>query len=67
MNAVVTAGGRISGPLAEQTGQTIKCLIEFDGERLIDRVLRALHEAERIDRVCVVGPPEIRDSLPPGP
>lgn len=63
MHAVVTAGGRISGPLAEQTGQSIKGLIEFGGSRLIDRVLGALHEAEAVDRVCVVGPPEIRDTL----
>lgn len=64
MDAVVTAGGRISGPLVERTGQTIKCLIEFDGQRLIDRVLGALHGADCVERVCVVGPPEIRDSLP---
>lgn len=64
MDAVVTAGGRIAGALAEQTGQTIKCLIEFDGQRLIDRVLEALHESECVERVAVVGPPGIRDTLP---
>lgn len=63
MNAVVMAGGRISGPLAEQTGQTIKCLIEFDGMRLVDRILGALHQAETVDRVCLVGPDEIRDGV----
>lgn len=63
MHAVVTAGGRISGPLAEETGQTIKCLIEFNGQRLIDHVLNALRGAEAVENVCVVGPPEIKDSL----
>ena len=63
MDAVVTAGGRVKGELAELTGQSIKCLIEFDGRRLIDIVLDALHGAAGVDRVCVVGPPEIRDSL----
>lgn len=63
MKAVVTAGGRITGPLAELTGEHIKCLITFDGQRLIDRVLAALHGAQGVTGVVVVGPPEIRDSL----
>lgn len=63
MDAVVTAGGRVTGPLAEQTGQDIKCLIELDGRRLIDRVLDALHQAESVSRVTVVGPPEIKAGL----
>lgn len=62
-DAVVTAGGRISGPLAEMTGQQIKCLIEFDGQRLIDHVLSALHDADDIGRVILVAPPEIRDQV----
>ena len=66
-DAVVTAGGRISGPLAEMTGQSIKCLIEFDGKRLIDRVLDALHGAAGVGRVVVVAPPELRELVTLGP
>lgn len=57
---MVTAGGRIDGtPLAAVTGQSLKCLIEFNGKRLINHVLDALHASPSVSGIAVVGPPEV--------
>jgi len=62
VKAVVTAGGRIDGtPLGALTGESLKCLIEFDGKRLINHVLDALHATPAVTGVAVVGPPEVLD------
>jgi len=64
MKAVVTAGGRIDGtPLGELTGQSLKCLLEFDGRRLLDHVLDALHATAGVDSVCVVAPESVREHV----
>jgi GTP:adenosylcobinamide-phosphate guanylyltransferase len=54
--AVVTAGGRLEGVLAEATGQTIKALIPFEGIPLLRRVLKALEGSEVVRETVVVGP-----------
>jgi molybdopterin-guanine dinucleotide biosynthesis protein A len=56
MDAVVTAGGRISGEFAEQTGETIKALLEIGGRRVITTVVEALRETAGVERIFVVGP-----------
>ncbi|MCC7490757.1 MAG: NTP transferase domain-containing protein [Fimbriimonadaceae bacterium] len=63
MKAVVTAGGRSTGALAELTGTALKCCIAVQGQRLIDRVLAALHGARQVSGVTVVGPPELASDL----
>ena len=56
--AVVTAGGRLDGALAEATGQTVKALISLDGTPLLRRVLSALEGSGVVRETVVVGPME---------
>jgi CTP:molybdopterin cytidylyltransferase MocA len=55
--AVLLAGGRISGELARRSRVEIKALIDFGGETLLDRAVRAARGAG-VERVVVVGPEE---------
>lgn len=57
--AVVTAGGRLEGALAQATGQTVKALISLDGTPLLQRVLSALEGSGVIRETVVVGPMEL--------
>jgi GTP:adenosylcobinamide-phosphate guanylyltransferase len=54
--AFVTAGGRLSPPMAEATGTTIKALVPLGGETLLARVIGALRRTESIGRIIVIGP-----------
>jgi molybdopterin-guanine dinucleotide biosynthesis protein A len=58
MDAVVTAGGRISGEFAERTGVTIKALLEVGGRPVIRTVVDALRGTSGVERIFVVGPEE---------
>ena len=60
MDAVVTAGGRLKGALAEATGQEIKALVSLGGRTLLERSVSALVGSGSVGRVAVVGPPEVR-------
>ncbi|MDR3707264.1 MAG: NTP transferase domain-containing protein [Capsulimonadaceae bacterium] len=62
LDAIVLAGGRISGPYAATAKTEIKGLVPIRGAPVIDQILQALTEAPDIDRVCVVGPREVRDA-----
>lgn len=57
-DAIVLAGGRSS-----RLGGIDKVTLEFEGESLLDRALRAVSGARRI---VVVGPDELRGRLPRG-
>lgn len=59
MDAIVTAGGRIDGEFALDAGATIKALLALDGRTLLERTLDALRESRHVERLCVVGPPEL--------
>ncbi|MBI3948758.1 MAG: nucleotidyltransferase family protein [Armatimonadetes bacterium] len=59
MDAIVTAGGRIDGAFARETGTIIKALLPIAGSTLLARALAALRGSARIRRICVVGPPEV--------
>jgi GTP:adenosylcobinamide-phosphate guanylyltransferase len=61
MDAVVTAGGRLTGAFAAETGVQIKALIEIAGRTLLERTVSALAGSERVDRIAVVGPQEVRE------
>lgn len=54
--AVVTAGGRLSGPLAEAAGTTIKALAPVGGAPLIEPMLRALAATPGVGQAVIVGP-----------
>ncbi len=60
------AGGRISGLFARATGTTVKGLVPVAGEPLVRRVVGSLQATPAIRRVCVVGPEEVRETLPEG-
>jgi len=66
MDAIVLAGGRISGPYAEAAGTTVKALAVVRGEPVLRRVTAALQAASGIRRVCVVGPEAVRPVLTDG-
>lgn len=66
VDAVVMAGGRISGPYAEAAGTEIKGLVRVGGEPVARRVVEALFGAPGIGRVCVVGPEELTEALASG-
>ncbi len=59
IDAVVMAGGRISGPYAQAAGTTVKALAPLWDEPAVRHVVRALREARGVGRVCVVGPPPV--------
>lgn len=54
--AVVTAGGRLEGALAEATGQSVKALIPLGNRPLIQQVLEALEGSGVVRETVVVGP-----------
>jgi molybdopterin-guanine dinucleotide biosynthesis protein A len=62
MDAVITAGGRISGEFAGKAGVTLKALIRIGGEPVICKVVRALREQPEVRRIFVVGPENLADS-----
>jgi hypothetical protein len=63
MDALVAAAGPTPASLAEFTTEPYKCLLAVGGRRLIDICLEALWGAERVERVCVVGPPMLRERI----
>lgn len=62
-DAVLLAGGKISGKYAQVTSQTVKTLIPINGETCLSRALHALHDSKYINRIIVVGPRSIEPHL----
>lgn len=58
VDAVLPAGGRITGEFAVQAGTDIKALIRMNGETLLGRLIRILRETGRVERIIVIGPPD---------
>lgn len=58
-DAILPAGGRIDGQLADATGVTCKAMIRFQGETLLQRTIRCLRDTGRISKIVVIGPPEV--------
>jgi molybdopterin-guanine dinucleotide biosynthesis protein A len=63
MDAVVLAGGRISGLYARAAGTEIKALAPLRGSPLLRIVTDALRRTAGIERICVVGPEAVRDVI----
>ncbi len=63
LDAIVLAGGRISGEYAREAKTTIKALVKIGGKPVIERVVDALRQAPGVDRICLVGPVEVRDAI----
>lgn len=58
IDALLPAGGRVSGEFAQKSGAEIKALIRFDGVSILKRTIEAIKGADEIGRIVVVGPPE---------
>ena len=64
LNAVVLAGGRIGGSLAEIAQTDTKAAILFGGRTLLTILLDALAESGRMETIAVVAPENLRHFLP---
>lgn len=64
VDAVVLAGGRVSGFFAREAGTRVKALAPVGGVPMLRRVTEALQVAT--ERVCVVGPEEVQEAASPG-
>lgn len=60
-DAVLLAGGRIRGAFARETGVRYKALLPFHGKTLLEHVLQAVRDTGNVDRILVIGPPEMED------
>lgn len=59
VDAILPAGGRISGSFAAEAGSEIKALIEIGGRTLIDHAIGALRATHEVDRIVVIGPEDV--------
>jgi GTP:adenosylcobinamide-phosphate guanylyltransferase len=59
MNAVITAGGRVSGEYARASGTDVKALALVRGTTMLARVISSLREAG-VERIAVVGGDDVR-------
>ncbi len=55
-DAVIMAGADNSGRLAEVSDATYEALIDINGKTMLEWVLEGVFQAERVDRIIVVGP-----------
>jgi GTP:adenosylcobinamide-phosphate guanylyltransferase len=59
VKAVITAGGRIAGEYARESGTTVKALVRVRGATMLDRIVDALR-GSGAERIAVVGGDEVR-------
>lgn len=62
LDAVVTAGGRLSPEAAKRFGTDVKALVEVGGKPMIATVVGALRATPGIGRIVVVGPASARQA-----
>ncbi len=61
IDAILPAGGRISGEYAADTGERIKALLPVDGRTVLERTIDSLRGTGRIGRIVVIGPDDIAE------
>lgn len=61
VDAILPAGGRISGEFALEAGAEVKALIPIDGRTMLERTLDTLRATGRIERVILIGPGEVAE------
>jgi len=66
LDAILPAGGRIKGEFARLAGAEVKALIRIGERTVIERDIAALRALGCVDRVVVIGPPEVAAALPEG-
>jgi len=59
VDAILPAGGRITGVFAQETGTSVKALISPGGPTVLERTLDALRATGHVGRIVVVGPDEV--------
>jgi MobA-like NTP transferase protein len=64
LDAVVTAGGRLSPSDARVFGTDIKALVRVGGRTLLAAVVAALRQVRDVERIIVVGPTSAQPSTP---
>lgn len=60
VDAILPAGGRISGDFAREAGAENKALIRLNGQTLLATALRALQSSDRVGTIVVIGDAEVR-------
>jgi GTP:adenosylcobinamide-phosphate guanylyltransferase len=65
LDAVITAGGRLSPASARRFGTDVKALVRVGGRSLLDAVIAALRGVPAVGRVIVVGPASARATVDP--
>lgn len=65
VDAVVLAGAPNNGQLQEASAEKWEAAISIQGKPMVNYVIEALQNSKRIENLIVVGPLEIKDSLPP--
>lgn len=65
VDAILPAGGRISGRLAREMGTEVKALLPFGGKTVLERTLATVRATGRVGRVVVIGPSEVRRRAAP--
>jgi len=61
IDAILPAGGRISGAFAEEAGAEVKALIQLGGRTLLERTIETLRVTGRVGRIIVIGPADVGD------
>lgn len=59
-DAVILAGGRVRPAMAAKTGTDVRALFEWEGKPFVQSTYEALRGSDRIDRIAIVGPVELR-------
>lgn len=65
LDVIVPAGGVLPQEFARVVGTSSKALISLDGRTILKTTLGILRDSERINRVVVIGPKEIENSVSP--
>jgi hypothetical protein len=60
-DAVILAGGRASEEMAALTGTDRRALFPYGGKPFVQWVFQALRSCPEVDRIAVIGPPELKD------
>lgn len=60
VSAVLPSAGRIAPPFSDEAGASVKALIELGGKTLLERAIVALRDSGVVERIVVVGPPDVR-------
>jgi GTP:adenosylcobinamide-phosphate guanylyltransferase len=59
LDAILPAGGRLTGEFAGEAGVTVKALIRIDGRTVLERTIETLRSTGIVNRIVVVGPSEL--------